>query len=497
MDFKKIPVVLKRYDFPSKMEVCQRYSRELMSTVGLIDTEKMSKSVLPWELETFALFSTIALNEYSDEKFQGSKGIRRFHQLINLIRDFEHTRLEEVSGSEKFLDYFLMVAGLNQFPIQENVYFKTYRYSYIFNFKNTNIDMEEFFVEKFGFTYKDFKEFGLILNFFFSGILSLSEMDYNAQQRIYFYILDKYQHVVQQLKVDRNQFKSIQENITKDIEQYNFGFKYFYQYPFIEYRQIIYLPLPHLVIPSVTSSLLFRLTEKNNTLRGLLGKEVLESYIIHLCNLSEMFDEVVPEYTYSLGSERRTLDVMVRQNNKCFMIDSKSMAPKLTLRDFKDKDIENTIDKLADNIVQVYQHLTERFKVEYDPFKEKVEFSKGNIFGAVVCLEDSYIRRELITKRAADKLKINYESDEYKYLCSNIWLISLYELETIIFKRKDVFQLLKENRDDDFKWFNYSLTGGASTKGVLIEEIHKNAQDAKKIIRDFLEEISNKGLLNK
>lgn len=36
LDFKRIPVVLKRYDFKGKMKICREHSKELMSINGLI-----------------------------------------------------------------------------------------------------------------------------------------------------------------------------------------------------------------------------------------------------------------------------------------------------------------------------------------------------------------------------------------------------------------------------------------------------------------------------
>ncbi len=61
LDFKKIPVVLKRHDFNSKMAICQKHSMNIMSVNGLINFREQINKIFPWELETFVLFSVITL----------------------------------------------------------------------------------------------------------------------------------------------------------------------------------------------------------------------------------------------------------------------------------------------------------------------------------------------------------------------------------------------------------------------------------------------------
>lgn len=296
----------------------------------------------------------------------------------------------------------MIVTGLNQFQIQEDIGIKIYRYSYIFNFENKNLNMKQQFTEKFGCSYDEFKRFGFIIHSLFS-----REINKSITPDIYDYVIRRYSYVIQHLLIDRADYVSLQEKIIHDTTQYIYGFKYFYQFPFISYNQEIFLPLPHLIIQSVTSSLLFRLTEGNNKLRDLFGKEVLESYILHICGLSEWFDEVIAEYSYKYKrNNKRTLDIMIRKGDKCLMLDSKSMSPRVSLRDLNEQDIEHTVNRMVTAVIQVYEQITERFRNEYYPFDVKVDFLKENIFGAVILNEDSYILREIIMNTAAEKLKL-------------------------------------------------------------------------------------------
>ncbi|PGD66349.1 hypothetical protein COM36_30810, partial [Bacillus toyonensis] len=215
--------------------------------------------------------------------------------------------------------------------------------------------MKQQFIGKFGCNFDEFKKFGFIIHSLFS-----KEINKSLTPDIYDYVIRKYRYVIQHLLIDRADYVARQEKIIHDTTQYIYGFKFFYQFPFISYNQEIFLPLPHLIIQSVTSSLLFRLTEGNDKLRELFGKEVLESYILHLCGLSEGFDEVIPEYSYKYKrNNKRTLDIMIRKGDKCLMLDSKSMSPRASLRNLNDKDVEYTVNRMVDAVIQVYEHITE------------------------------------------------------------------------------------------------------------------------------------------
>lgn len=464
-----------------------------MSINGLIPIDELIGKPLPWELETFALFSVITFGEYSNRKFEGKNEIKQFIEIINTIKNYQPPKLEAVLDNNRFLDYLIIVTALNQFQLQENMLNKIYRYSYIFNFQNENLNMKQQFVDKFDCSYDEFKKLGLIIYCYFS-----REFDKFRTSSIYDYILRKYNHVIQHLIIDRSGYISLQEKITKDITHYMYGFKYFYQFPFISYNQDIFLPLPHLIMESVTSSLLFRLTEGNDRLRESFGKEVLEGYILKICRLSEYFDEVIAERQYDYKrNKKRTLDVMIRKGKQCLMLDSKSMSPRVSLRNLTEKDIEHTINRIVDSVIQVYQHITERFQKEYNPFNVEADFLKENIFGAVVLFEDSYIRRDTIMFKVAEKLKLDYSSEEFKYLCSNVKLMRLYELEKMIFQKEDILQLLMNNRQDEGKWFDFSFINYSKrNKKIVIEDILRIDENLNEILNEFIHELAVEGIIN-
>ena len=139
MEFKKIPIVLKRYSFEGKMQICTEHSRKLVDINGLNNVEDLIGKALPWELETFALFSVLSINEYDNRAFNNKKSRKQFIDIINCIKEYIPPALKSSKEDIKFLDYFMIVTGLSQFQIQEPFIYKYHRYNYFFKFKNTSL----------------------------------------------------------------------------------------------------------------------------------------------------------------------------------------------------------------------------------------------------------------------------------------------------------------------------------------------------------------------
>ncbi len=468
MEFNKIPVVLKRYSFEEKMRICTEHSRKLVDIKGLNFVEDKNGKALPWELETFALFAVLSTNEYDNRTFSSKKSHKQFIDIINAIKGYIPTTFE--LSNNQFFDNFIIVAGLTQFHPQESFILKYHRYNYFFNFKNDTVDMSSEFNEKFGSTYNDFVEFGWLTNALYSKDIPHDDI----VNKIIKYLFLKYSHVLRKLVIERENLIHLQQGVSTNIDEYLYCFKYFCQFPFVKYDEDFFLPLPHLLFQSVTASLLFRLTEDNKRIRDIFGKEVLESYLFEITETSFKYEEIKQEFIYKgQKGEERTLDLMIKNNNQCLLIDIKSMAPSITIRSLKTNAIDTTLSRLIVQLVSLYKHIKSKFAQEYSPFKSNNEFEKENIFGFIVLLEDSYISREIIHLGAAKKLKIETESDEYKWMCSNLRIVSLYDYESIVLFNDNIFDHLTFSRDKQSTWFNF---------GIVQYEIYSNKEMNSKVV---------------
>lgn len=488
MEYNIIPLLLKRYSFEEKMNICQYISKDYIYPDGQIDIEKLRKGILPWELETFALFSIMSNKEYSHEDFK-SKDDKRFLEIMACIRNYVHPKLNE-GERNRFVDRFLIVTGINQFSFQEYYIYRLFRYNYFFNFSNSQIDMKRIFFDKFGCSYDEFKKLTFMLNMFFSNnIIERKILDY--------IIMFKYSNAYKQLKINRDEFIIRQNEISNSIDDYLYCFKLFFQYPFIYYKDTSFLPLPHILIQSTTSALLYRITEKNDALREKIGKEVIENYLVYILKESGLYNEVIPEQVYKKsGKERRTIDCMVRKDNRCILLDSKSIVPFVKTREMDEYFIDITIDRIANSIIQVFDHITERFQYEYYPFSEHLDFDKNNIYGIVVILEDSYIRRNRIIDCVAKKKGIDINSNEYNYICSNIKVLGLYDIENKTFNNENLVTLLEINRDDKKKWFDFSLSA-INSEVKPSRMINEFIENEKNDLSKFTQELVDIGLIKK
>lgn len=455
MEFTDIGRVLKRYSFEAKMAIAHGHSKDIMSSHGILEVNELQKKVYPWEIEVFTLFSILTTNEYQYRDFDG-KGIREFYNIINCLRTYTHPKLEELKGDVSFVDCLLVMTGLTQFQVQEPIFYKLYRYSYFFSYISEKINMQQHFENTYGCPYNDFK------NAAFATQLLLSS-EYDSNILINYLIKKKYPKVFSNLVISRTDFVKKQKEITDNIDDYYYCFKYFNQYPLIEEKGTVYMPLPHLIVQSCTNSLLYRMTQANPHSRELFGKEVLESYIYKIFCGADDYDEVKSEYAYGTP-ERRTADVMIRNSHYCLLIESKSMVPSTKVRIYNQEEIEKIIDRTALAVIQLYHNIVDRFQVEYYPFDVNIKFEPDNIYGIVALLEDHYIRRDLIYKRVAEKLKLDNESIEYRYICSNVKILSLYEIESKVFESHNIISLLIDSKNSPQKWFNYTLDISADEK---------------------------------
>jgi len=483
MEFNKIPVVLKRYSFKEKMRICTEYSRMLVEIKGLNFVENINGKVLPWELETFALLSVLSTNEYDNRTFSSKKSRKQFINIINTIKDYIPTMLE--LNRNNFLDNFRIVAGLTQFHLQEPFIFKYHRYNYFFNFKNEKVDMQTEFSNKFGVEYSDFAEFGWLTNAFYSKDLKHDDL----VNKTIDYLFYKYSHVLRKLVIERESLIFLQQEVTTNIDEYLYSFKYFCQFPFVKHNEDFFLPLPHLLFQSVTSSLLFRLTEDNKGVRDIFGKEVLESYLFAITESSFKYDEIKKEFDYkgSKGNER-TLDLMIKHNNQCLLIDIKSMSPSISIRNLKTKTIDTTKSRQIDQLVSLYKHINTKFAQEYIPFESDNKFTKENIFGFVILLEDSFISRKTIHLEAAKELNIETDSDEYRWMCSNLRMISLFDYERIVFFNENIFNHLTYSRDNQSTWFNYGIFQNELASN---NEMNSYVFESQIILRELLKKLED------
>ena len=150
MEYNRIPVVLKRYSFASKMQACTIESMKTMDFMSTVSPEILRTLILPWDIETFVIFAVKA-QEYNNLDIRDKNG-KYFYEIMQSI--YKYKDPNKLQKNDDFTTRIIMHSALTQFDLQENQEYKYYRYNYFFSLKNEEVDMSYVFEQKFATVYK-------------------------------------------------------------------------------------------------------------------------------------------------------------------------------------------------------------------------------------------------------------------------------------------------------------------------------------------------------
>ena len=475
MDYFDIGKHSKRVSFESKMATLNYHSSQLIDFSKNIVNIDLKKT-LPRELETLLTFFVIS-KEYPGSSVKQIED-RKFVNMINAIKD--HTPKQVSDGPDEALLNRLLISSLQQFEVQEVAKYVFYRYNYFFTFINENINMTEIFKKKFNIPFERFVEFALNIEMLF--------FIKNKTSTYFKYAFSKYKDVIRNLLITRDDYIDKIDFFTQSVDLYSIGIKPCNSFPFIECNGDIYLPLPHCIIPAITHSLFLRLTDKNNKIKNLFGKNVYENYLFDILKEAEIFDETLGEFIY--GKEhKRTPDVMCRKGNKYVFYEAKSMVPYFDTRCLNKEKINSEIDKISDAIRQLYNQIELFCNGEYNFFEEQQTIDKSNCFGIVVLLKDSFISRKEIYLNFANKNNISVDSLEYKWVINHIKIVSIYEIERYAFTSSSIIKAIEEQIDSS-EPYNHSFVSPERTTITNLKLKNYNKKN-KQCLENFGKELSS------
>lgn len=444
---------LRKYTFESKMICAQIFSSRItgLDGISIESITKYTNMIVPSEIETFTLFSII----YDDVSANKEMNLEVFSKFITGIRNYWNPKLDSYTSKESLATDLFMLMALQQFSVQGSFLFKLFRYNYFFTYANDEIDMSKLFREKFVVEYREYAIFAYVLYAF----TSLEFQNHSGKEfcatMVEFALRNK--TVREHLTITKDDYvKELSEFYRGKVEDYFYGIKLQYLYPLIEGEKEIYIPSPYLVVNAVTESLLNRLTEGNNALRGLIGKEVIESYLFTIYGNLSSVSWKSREISYKDG-KCLSPDVLVSDSGCFIFFDTKSKTPSLKLRQLEKKVIEKDIDIYSDNIVQLYQRILDYLNGDFTLDRR---YSKDEIFAVSVILEDSYINRVLIYMQAFEKLKnMGYSLDdkEKEFIHSRIKIMSLRQIEDYVLRNQSIIPILCKQAESPDMWDDYQF----------------------------------------
>ena len=152
------------------------------------------------------------------------------------------------------------------------------------------------------------------------------------------------------------------------------------------------------------------------------------------------------------------------------------------MRKFDAAEIENDIEIYAEDVIQIYNQIHNYLQGLFQ--LDKV-YSKENIYGIVVVLEDAVVSRKKVYEKVYDILQetVTLTEEEKNYICSHIKVLPLRAIECMILQNTSLMPELKEQEDKPEKWYDYTYTN-ATTKNGLITSYAQYEQDIKSRIQN-------------
>ena len=459
LDFLK---VLEKFTLESKLLACQQFSSRIM-TYSQVDMVKAYKeNIMPWEIEAFAAYSIVYDNDDASEKLDG----KTFADTITLIRNYWHSGLTAAEESGEYPEAFMMISALQQFPVQGVFLQKLYRYHYFFTFQNDKLDMKKVFFDKMGADYERLEEFAFMV---FLGF-SKEAQDVIPPTELQIFLTKAFadKDALRLLSIEKEEYKKQLFSLYKDniIDQY-YGLKIQYLYPFISGQDFTYVPSPYLVINAVTESMLNRITLGDSKLRRAIGKEVIEGYLYDIVSQLDSVTWVSPEIEYRKGKDKLlTSDVIAAEGDAAIFYDTKAITPSLKLRKFDAAEIENDVRIYAEDVIQIYNQVKNYLQGLFQ--LDKV-YSKDNIYGIVVVLEDAVVSRKKVYEKVYALLEetATLSEEEKNYICSHIKVLPLRAIECMILQNTSLLPELKEQLDKPEKWYDYTYTNATVENGLI------------------------------
>ena len=447
MTYNEIYRPITRTSFSSKMKHAFYASIETMSPQGQVEPNVLRTKYLPDEIETFVLNSVVA-NEYSEQNMTE----KQFTEIMDAIRAFQPPEYYEKQNTDR-LKWILPTIGAVQFESQEYLLFKLYRHHFLFSFVDNNANIGEEFTAKFGRSFDDYAAFIYILH------MLLAKKEVDVFWRFLSEIHTKNSWFTDNLSLTRKQYIDELSQFAKDKNDYRFCLRPSYSYPLIEYKGTLYLPTPHLLVQSITSAMMNRLTFNNPMLREKIGKNACERYLYIIVNDSGLFDEVIPEFIY--GNGQRTIDIMARKNDTALLIESKLFSPKTSLRTFNEEDYEKDIERTVKSIKQAFIHGHNKFRHEYNPFSSDI----NDVYVLVVTYQEALIDLDEIYKETARALSIDSSSEEFDWLWQHVGYTDGANFGRFMLTKTDIFPQLFGRKAISDRW----LTG--NNRAELTDEL--------------------------
>lgn len=444
LDWKKVPVVLKRYSLFDKIYWSAFFARNICPQWRYdpdYAKEKIGQHPLPWNLNIFAMLS-LANYEYDYQPMPR----KRFGEIYNSISSA--IPFDRSDDFESVMSHFVIGSQLHY---QANVAVYLSRYYYMFTHNKLRLD--KIVEERLNVPYKSLLSFAAFAWAIESNGENLIEVLNGLRRNKNIGLGENLVKAVDALTIERKEFSVRQlEKISKSPRGYLLADNLLEQYPFVKEGDARCLPLPYLIKSAVTSGLVKRIASGENVaLRAEIGKEIVEEYLKDVVESSKSYDYVGSERLYNQGHDRSP-DVIAYKDSKCVLFEMKFKEAPLSLRGLKPENEAALDNQCADAVEQVLKGVDNRAM-----YLRERNFEDDDVYGVVVFFEELNLSRarilEILLKRHPE-WKTNGRLEFFK---THIRIVSLYDIEIVSFRGHTVFPVLEHYKEHSDEWMNRVL----------------------------------------
>lgn len=184
-----------------------------------------------------------------------------------------------------------------------------------------------------------------------------------------------------------------------------------------------------------------------------------ELFSLYKDNIVDQYYGLKIQYLYPFISEEVFTYIIV-------FYDTKAIAPGLKLRKFDTAEIEKDIEIYAKDVIQIYNQINNYLQ---GLFQLDKLYSKNNIFGIVVVLEDAVVSRKKVYEKVYEILE-NTETlteENRRYICSPIKILPLRAIECMVLQNTSLLPELTSQLEKPERWYDYTYTNTTTENGVI------------------------------
>jgi len=376
---------------------------------------------LPWELEIITMCYIMGYLGRKNGQGGYSLSSKNGRNILNKLQKFIKDGQDDFPKEEIYKVFSKMLIQQNEFQKEFNNLI--YRYSYIYNFRSTNIrgneiDIPKYFIKKFGYSYQEHEKFIFLCH----ALLTLHNKT-NFKEVMCSH-LSYHKNIVSNISETITQINEYQ---SRELIKVNYDWVYVFKtinvFPVIYSEKGQYnLLLPHRLIYSLTDGFVNKFTRFKPIIRENLGYAI-QDYLVSILKSSKYFDFVIPEQLID-----NCPDVICCKDNYMICFESK-------LHVFKNADRSMNFTEVDEDYIEFLEQIEKSYSIAHKILEDEsnISVNKEKTYFILCVMESSQVNIKDIIDSYAKVVGFFYDDrNRLEYLYNHLIIID-YNIVELFF----------------------------------------------------------------